>query len=183
MQNIFTCKLDVLVVKEQLYLTVLSTFRYTIWCIAKYSCAYMIIKSWLILHLGFIKLTWPLRCYALPKMIKKQLEIKFHLNENIEWHCMQLELNWNTLDSNPLELDSYSIKLSLNLIEEKWDANWSKKYWKFACHFFPSFMIMVLKEKKIKRQKKHLSIPSKANSKPKSNLVEWNSIGPYCRSS
>jgi hypothetical protein len=71
MQNIFTCKLDVLVVKEQLYLMVFSTFRYTSWCIAKYSCAYMSIKSWLLLHLGFIKPTWPLCCYALPKMMKK----------------------------------------------------------------------------------------------------------------
>jgi len=24
------------------------------------------------------------------------MEIKFHSNENIEWHCMQLELNSNS---------------------------------------------------------------------------------------
>jgi len=147
MQNIFTRKLDVLVVKERLYLTVLSTFRYTSWCIAKYSCAYMIIKSWLILHLGFIyktNLAFVLLCTTKDDE-KKKLEIKFHLNENIEWHCMQLELNWNTLDS-------YSIKLSLNLIEEKWDANWSKKYWKFACHFFSIIHDYGVKRKTLKRQ-------------------------------
>jgi hypothetical protein len=39
------------------------------------------------------------------------VKIKFQLNENIEWHCMQLELNSN---SN----------------REKWDANWLKIYLK-----------------------------------------------------
>jgi len=33
------------------------------------------------------------------------------LTENNEWNCMQLELNW---------------------IKNKWDANWHKKYSKFA---------------------------------------------------
>jgi hypothetical protein len=25
------------------------------------------------------------------------VKIKFHLNENIEWHCMQLEFNFNSI--------------------------------------------------------------------------------------
>jgi hypothetical protein len=39
------------------------------------------------------------------------LKIKFHSNENIKWHCMQLELNPNIIDFNP------------NSIEKKQDAN------------------------------------------------------------
>jgi hypothetical protein len=41
------------------------------------------------------------------------VKIKFHLNENIEWDCMQLELNSNS-------------------IEEKWIANWCIMFSKFA---------------------------------------------------
>jgi hypothetical protein len=41
------------------------------------------------------------------------VKFNFHLNENIEWYCMQLELN-------------------PNLIKQKWDANWCIKYWKNA---------------------------------------------------
>jgi hypothetical protein len=44
------------------------------------------------------------------------VKFKFHLNENIEWSCMQLELN-------------------PNLIKQKWDANWCIMYWKYAHHF------------------------------------------------
>jgi hypothetical protein len=45
------------------------------------------------------KLTWALCCYTLLVSInwwKKwihHVEIMFDSNENIEWHCMQLELN------------------------------------------------------------------------------------------
>jgi hypothetical protein len=39
------------------------------------------------------------------------LEIKFHLNENIEWHCMQLEFNFNW---NEFKLILLEIKFHLN---------------------------------------------------------------------
>jgi hypothetical protein len=41
-------------------------------------------------------------------------KIKIHWNENLEWYCMQLELN----------------ELSWNSNEEKWDVDGCKKYWK-----------------------------------------------------
>jgi hypothetical protein len=47
-------------------------------------------------------------------------KIKLHLNENIEWHYMHLELN-----SDLVELNSYSI-------EKKSNANWWKRYRKFS---------------------------------------------------
>jgi len=37
------------------------------------------------------------------------VEMKFHLNEKIEWHCMQLELNFNSIN----------IEFRLNWIELK----------------------------------------------------------------
>jgi len=45
-------------------------------------------------------------------MMKKKVDFKFHLNGNIEWHCMQLEFNsiqWIKIpkcNSNSIELDS-----------------------------------------------------------------------------
>ncbi len=45
------------------------------------------------------------------------MQIKFHLNENIEQHCMQLELN-------------------SNLIEKEWEANWCKN-----CKFYLHIMV------------------------------------------
>jgi hypothetical protein len=49
-----------------------------------------------------IHTTWASCYYALPMMVKwwKKLEIKFYLNENIEWHCKQLELNSTLVDFN-----------------------------------------------------------------------------------
>jgi hypothetical protein len=35
------------------------------------------------------------------EMMEEHLEIKLHSNENIEWHCMQLEFNSNLIDFNP----------------------------------------------------------------------------------
>ncbi len=52
--------------------------------------------------------TWGLCCYENKDWF---CEIKLHSNENIWWHCMQHELN-------------------SNFIENKWDANWCKRYWK-----------------------------------------------------
>jgi hypothetical protein len=43
---------------------------------------------------------------------------KLHLNENIEWHCMQFELNWIRIFLN-LNLK----KIERDLIEQNWDAN------------------------------------------------------------
>jgi len=45
------------------------------------------------------------------------VQIKFHLNENIEQDCMQLELN-------------------SNLIEKEWEANWCKN-----CKFYLHIMV------------------------------------------
>ncbi len=47
------------------------------------------------------------------------VRIKFHLNENIEWHCMQLELNLieTQLDSSILiriRIELISIELEIN---------------------------------------------------------------------
>jgi hypothetical protein len=79
----------------------------------------------------------------------------FHLNENIERHCMQIELNciqllnltqieldpknkikfkytkWNS-NSIEFKFHGIQIKLYLNSIEEKWDGTWCKFYWNFA---------------------------------------------------
>ncbi len=49
--------------------------------------------------------------------LKNYVQIKFHLNENIEQHCMQLELN-------------------SNLIEKEWEANWCKN-----CKFYLHIMV------------------------------------------
>jgi hypothetical protein len=71
---------------------------------------------------NFITITWALWYHTLPLTLKwwkkwvDYLEIKFHLNENIKWHCMQLEVNSNS-------------------IEEKQDPNLGSRYWKYAHHF------------------------------------------------
>jgi hypothetical protein len=73
--------------------------------------------------------TWVLCCSALPvmmnwwKYIIDFVEIEFHSNEYIEWHCMHLKLNFKLVDLNS------------NSIEEKWDANWYRNYWKFSCYY------------------------------------------------
>ncbi len=79
-------------------------------------------------------------CYALPMMInwwKKWIDfvkIKFHSNENIEWHCIQLEVN--SIYSSVLNSIQFNFKiliqilLNSNLIEEKWDTNWCRRFWK-----------------------------------------------------
>jgi hypothetical protein len=72
---------------------------------------------------------WAMCCYALPLMINwwtymiDFVEIQFYSNEDIEWHCMHLELNFNLVDLNS------------NSIQEKWDANWYRNYWKFSCDY------------------------------------------------
>jgi hypothetical protein len=56
-----------------------------------------------------------------------------HLNESIEWHCMQTKLNWNSVQFNS------TIGLKFNWIEKKIDYKLVKKilkiyswiwYWK-----------------------------------------------------
>jgi len=54
------------------------------------------------------------------------VRIKFHSNKNIEWYCMQLELNWI-----PLQFNS-TIGLRFNYNEDKQDVNWWIRYWKSA---------------------------------------------------
>jgi hypothetical protein len=66
------------------------------------------------------------------------MKIKFHLNENIEKHCMQLELNVNSKKFNQFKFNW--ILIWLNSIEpgevrfncKKLDAYWWKRYWKFV---------------------------------------------------
>jgi hypothetical protein len=62
--------------------------------------------------------------HTLPVMInwwKKQndfVKIKFHLNENIEWHCMQLALNWiyvNWIEFKCIEFKFYLIKFEYSI--------------------------------------------------------------------
>ncbi len=77
------------------------------------------------------------------------VKIKFHLIETIEWHCMQLEFNPIPIELNPtpielnptpIELNPISVELNWiqqdsNSIEEKWDAKWWKRYWKFTYEY------------------------------------------------
>ncbi len=56
------------------------------------------------------------------------VKIKFHFNETIEWHCMQLEFNPIPIELNAIQQDS-------NSIEEKWDAKWWNMYWKFTYEY------------------------------------------------
>ncbi len=56
------------------------------------------------------------------------VKIKFHLNETIEWYCMQLEFNPIPIELNAIQQDS-------NSIEEKWDAKCWKMYWKFTYEY------------------------------------------------
>jgi hypothetical protein len=51
--------------------------------------------------------TWPPCCYALLVTMKwwaEKWKINFHLNENIEWHCMQPKLNWNFIQLNLIQI-------------------------------------------------------------------------------
>jgi hypothetical protein len=40
------------------------------------------------------------------------MKFKFHLNENIEWHCMQLELNSNKLNQIQIQFSLGSIEMN-----------------------------------------------------------------------
>ncbi len=109
------------------------------------TCLLKKIKFWKYVTI-FIS-TWAPWCYALPMMTKwwKKFKMKFHSNENTEWHFMQsFELNSNSLEldllnSNLTKLSSNSNEfrfnwINSNLVEEKWDANWCKKNWNFSYH-------------------------------------------------
>ncbi len=65
------------------------------------------------------------------------------MNENIEWPCMHLELNYSIqlnsdlikLNSNTwigvsIELNSNSTTFNPRFNWKKWDTNWWKRYWK-----------------------------------------------------
>ncbi len=51
------------------------------------------------------------------------MEIKFQLNENIPWHCMQLELIWIEVKFSAIQ-----VELSFNWIEFKC-LNWIELNW------------------------------------------------------
>jgi hypothetical protein len=97
-------------------------------------------------------------------MKKKKLEIKLHLNENIEWHCIiefksnliQIQLSSYSIEPNSkkliefkyiewnqihykwdcIQLNWISIWLNSYYMEEKWDANWCRKLWALKRHRF-----------------------------------------------
>jgi hypothetical protein len=105
-----------------------------------YTCLLKTIKFWK--HIAIFILTWAPCCYALPMMMKwwwndeKKFKMKFHSNENTEWHFMQsFELNSNSLELDLLNSNLTKLNLDSNLVEEKWDANWCKKIWNFSYHF------------------------------------------------
>jgi hypothetical protein len=58
------------------------------------------------------------------------------LNE-IAWNLVQnFKFNLNTLNGVQIQLRSIGFRFSsieFKLIEEKWDTNWYRKYWKFSC--------------------------------------------------
>jgi ABC-type transport system substrate-binding protein len=49
---------------------------------------------------------------------EKKMEIKFHLNETIEWHYMQLEFNFDLFYFNP-----NLIQFEFNWIQIPWELN------------------------------------------------------------
>ncbi len=51
----------------------------------------------------------------MKKWIDEEMKIKFHLNGNIEWHYVQLELNW--IKSNQIRFRFNQIELDSDLIE------------------------------------------------------------------
>jgi hypothetical protein len=72
------------------------------------------------------------------------VKFKFHSNENIEWHCMQLELNWAQipLNRNGMQIDTQSMKIC------SWLWSWKKtqKTHKFENTSFHPFFIWELAE-------------------------------------
>jgi hypothetical protein len=38
------------------------------------------------------------------------VKIKFHSNENIKWHCMQIKLNWNWIEIQIIQFKNNWIK-------------------------------------------------------------------------
>jgi hypothetical protein len=101
------------------------------------------------------------------------VKIKSHLNENIKWHCMQLELNWNSIQVHGMEskillsldaihFNSFQIskvdwvqiglKLNFNSIQSLKNQN-TKLIHKLLkiCLPFPSYATMVLKNKTTKK--------------------------------
>jgi hypothetical protein len=90
--------------------------------------------------------------------------------------------------SNFIEFDIFywiwfEIQLDSDLVEEKWDANWYMRYWKYACqwremrcklmHEVLKICFVVLKKIASKNTdpKTHLSVLAGANTKPKSIFV------------
>lgn len=53
----------------------------------------------------------------------------FHLNENIEWLCVQLELN------------PKSIRSIFNWIEDKCHSTWWTWYWLYVQHFYHPWLL------------------------------------------
>ncbi len=71
----------------------------------------------------------------------------------LNWHCMHLEVNWNSIELNWIEIHCLEIELNSNstkfnskiilkwnwiefkFIEKKWNAKWWKRYWNFTCKY------------------------------------------------
>lgn len=90
--------------------------------------------------------------------MKKNVEIKFHSNETIEQHCMQIwieiQLNWSQIHWNWIQIQ---LKRNGIQIVEKDIENLQKN--SIICNYNIG--------KKKGGSKNHLSIPFRENSKPK----------------
>jgi hypothetical protein len=56
----------------------------------------------------------------------------------LNWHCMQLELNWNSIQFISIQFQFSWIQLNNEfkiLFIYKWNANWWKRYWKSNCEY------------------------------------------------
>jgi hypothetical protein len=54
------------------------------------------------------------------------------LNENIEWHCLQLELNWNSIEIqfNLFELNQLDSTIGLKFNKWKMRCKFVKRVWR-----------------------------------------------------
>jgi hypothetical protein len=77
------------------------------------------------------------------------VETKFHLNENIEYHCIATWIEY------AFELKFGSIGFKLNWIEKKWNANWMKVYWKYILEYGVAKIFFLIDT----NVKGHLSMP------------------------
>ncbi len=142
-----------------------------------------------------------LLCTTNDDEMMRKMGIKFHQNENIEWHYMQLELSLNLIYFNPNSIEfkflnwiqkhQIQFKFNSNPIQFNWthilfysisiknkqDTNWSKKVFKFDCYFHHLWLSCGKKNSKNFKDinlKIFLSIPFKTNQLylDRTNLID-----------